>query len=110
MTCTIAVFYLMIGTAAFTGTALYMYFQNQTDVFKKKLAFLNNALTHLQSERGTLKKKVNNMFLEIASQSAEIDKLKETLNQQQDIIERLENDNQHLTKEYLLLENQIQNV
>ena len=110
MTCTIAVFYLMIGSATFAGSALYIYFQNQNDVLKKKLASLNNALTNLQSERAILKKKVDNMFMDNATQSAELEKLKKILNQQEDTIVLLENDNQHLTKEYLLLENHIQNV
>lgn len=110
MTCTIAVFYLMIGSAALSCTALYIYLNNQKEVLKKKITSLNNALTCLQSERSTLMSKADNLYSENMTQLKEMDNLQTVINEHQETIELLEKDNQLLTKEYMLLENHIQNA
>ena len=100
----------MIGATVLSCTAMYFLFTNQKEVLKKKITSLNNALTGLQTERSILKIKADNLYMENITQSKEIDNMQKVIGEQQNIIVRLENDNRLLIKEYLFLENQIQNA
>lgn len=105
MTCTTAVFTLMMGAIVLACAALYTYFNNLVAHFKAKLDSLNTALTSLQEERGVLIHKTEHLFLENATQSNEIERLNTEAHHHKQMIERLENDNRHLMGEYLILDN-----
>ena len=100
----------MLGATVLSCSAVYVYFKNKKKVLKKKIASLNNALTCLQAQRSNLKTKADNLYMENITHLKEIDNMQTVIGEQQEIIERLENDNQHLTKEYMLLENLIHNA
>ena len=100
----------MIGATVLSCTALYFYLKNKKEILKKKIASLNNALICLQAERSKLKTKADNLYMENITQLKEIDNMQTVIGEQQETIERLENDNHLLTKEYMLLENHIQNA
>ena len=107
MTCTTAVFTLMFGATVLSSVAIYSHFKNQMDALKQKLSALNTALIELQGERGNLIHKTENMYLENAIQSSELERLKSEILTSRDTIERLEKDNRHLIKEYVILEKNI---
>ncbi len=109
MTCTTAVLTLIIGTATLSGSTLFFYFQNVLTQYKKKLSNFNTALVTLQEERCSIKRKANNLYLDNATQTVEIENLQEVIQKQKETIERLEIDNRHLIKEYVLLEKMIHN-
>ena len=109
MTSTVAVLTLMIGGVTLGCLAVFFYFQDILSQYKKKLSHFNAALVTLQEERCSIKRKANNLYLENATQTAEIENLQEALQKQKETIERLEMDNRHLIKEYVLLENRIYN-
>ena len=109
MTSTAAVLTLMIGGITLGCLAVFFYFQNIVTQYKKKLSHFNTALVTLQEERCSIKRKANNLYLENATHTAEIENLQKVLLKQKETIERLEIDNRHLIKEYVLLENRINN-
>jgi peptidoglycan hydrolase CwlO-like protein len=106
MTCTTAVFTLMIGAAFLACAALFSYFMNNVDVLKNKMSSLNTALTTVQEEKSQLVERAELLKNENTSQTMEIERLMNEINQFKPMIERLEKDNRILMKEYFLLENQ----
>jgi peptidoglycan hydrolase CwlO-like protein len=107
MTSTVAVLTLMIGAVILGCLAVFFYYQNILTQYKKKLSHFNTALVTLQEERSSIKRKANNLYLENATQTAEIENLQEMLEINKKTIESLEMDNNYLKKEYVLLENRI---
>jgi peptidoglycan hydrolase CwlO-like protein len=106
MTCTTAVFTLMMGAAILACAALFSYFMNNVGVLKNKMSSLNSALTAVQEEKSQLVAKTECLNNENNSQSIEIERLMNEINQFKPMVERLEKDNRILMKEYFLLENQ----
>lgn len=105
MTCTTAVFTLMMGAAILGCAALYTYFNNILTGLKSKIDSLNTALSVLQEERGQLIEKNDALFMETATQSGEIERLTGEEKHHKSMIERLETDNRHLIREYKILDN-----
>ena len=106
MTCTTAVFTLMMGAAILACAALFSYFMNNVGVLKNKMSSLNSALTAVQEEKSQLIAKTERLNNENSNQFVEIERLMNEINQFKPMIERLEKDNRILMKEYFLLENQ----
>jgi septal ring factor EnvC (AmiA/AmiB activator) len=106
MTCSTAVFSLMMGATALSCAALYYYFKNITDSFKVKIKTFNTALANSQEERHSLKQKNENIYLENVAQTVEIEKLNEELLTLKNSLMQMEKDNRYLMREYSTLENQ----
>lgn len=104
MSCTTAVFTLMAVASALGCLALYTYMRNILETYKQKVNSLNTALTNLQEERGNLIAKSENMFLENATQTAEIERLYEEINKLKIGMNRMEKDNLLVMQEYSKLE------
>jgi chromosome segregation ATPase len=106
MTCSTAVFSLMLGATALSCAALYYYFKNIVDSFKLKIKTFNTALASSQEERHSLKLKNDNIYLENVAQTVEIEKLNEELLTLKNSLMQMERDNRYLMREYSTLENQ----
>ncbi len=106
MTCTTAVFTLMSGATCLGCAALYFHYSRVVENFKVKMNSFNLALSSLQEERHSLIKKNEIRYLENASQTVEIEKLNEEIVFLRTSLERLENDNRLLMREYSSLETQ----
>jgi predicted nuclease with TOPRIM domain len=104
MSCTTALFYLMSGAALLSFGAMYFHHSNLLSDMKTKLQSLNTALSLLQNERSELMSKTDRMFSESASQSVALEKRNQEVEYLRSSVERLENDNQLLIREYQKLE------
>jgi predicted nucleic acid-binding Zn-ribbon protein len=106
MTCTTAVFSLMLGATALSCAALYFFYKNIVEGFKLKINAFNKALSSLENDKFTLKAKSETHYLESVNQTVEIEKLNEEILTLRNALVRLENDNRLLMREYATLENQ----
>ena len=104
MSCTTAVFTLMMGAIGLSCTALYFHFKNITEELKLKINTFNTALSNLQGERHNLMAKSDNMYLENASQTVENERLSEEITLLKSSLERLETDNRLILREYKKIE------
>lgn len=100
MSCTTAVFTLMSVATALGCAALYFYYTQIVNNLKAKINTFNMALTNLQEERHILKTKNETLYLETATQTVDIEKLNEEVTFLRTSLERLENDNRLLMREY----------
>jgi outer membrane murein-binding lipoprotein Lpp len=107
MSCTTAVFTLMAGAAGLGCLAIYYYLRNLLETQKQKVNSLNLALSTLQEERRSVIAKSGNMFLENATQSAEVERLSSEVQTLKSMISRMEHDNQLILQEYARLEDSI---
>ncbi len=102
MTCTSALFNLLLGSIVLSGAAIYFYFQNIVDILKLKVSSLNTALTSSQYERGDIMTKNDQMFAESATQKVMNEKLKEEILKLQESVNQFEKSaTQNVTNEKL---------
>jgi predicted nuclease with TOPRIM domain len=98
----------MLGSAILAGALVYFIYKNRCLEYNEKLTSLNQALTELQSERSDLIIKNDNMFVDNAIQTREIEELKIEINNLNQSIRRLEYDNHLLNDAYRTLEHYVQ--
>jgi predicted nuclease with TOPRIM domain len=98
----------MLGAAILAGAVVYFIYKNRFMEYREKLTSLNQALIELQSERSDLMIKNNNMFVDNAIQTREIEELKIEINNLNKSIRKLEYDNHLLNDAYRTLEHYVQ--